>query len=364
MMEMLNILDGEPLAEKDALSARAIHLTTEAMRRAFADRAQFLGDPDFSVVFGRREYDTGARPGGRFTVGYRLDRDWALEGRGFFLSSTAVTRVVGSSGAPGSTRLVIPFFRVDQSREGRLTIANPDEFFGDVRESLTNSMHGAELNLARRIGAGGRFRLDALGGVRYLRLRETLSLAGSSVALGIPDVFDVTDVFETTNRFYGAQAGMRVEYTADRWFAQATAKVALGVMRQSLDVTGTLYTNDFNDFGVPQTFLGGVFAQPSNIGHHHRDRFAVVPEVDMKLGYRLTSWASLFVGYTFLYASSVARPGNQIDRSVNTTQGMAFQPPQTPAPSLTLEGPARPAARIRDSDFWVQGLSVGVSFSY
>ena len=71
-------------------------------------------------------------------------------------------------------------------------------------------------------------------------------------------------------------------------------------MRESLVVRGTLLTNDFNDLAAPQTFLGGVFAQPSNIGHHQRDRFAVVPEAALKVGYRLTSWASLFVGYTFL----------------------------------------------------------------
>jgi hypothetical protein len=323
-----------------------------------------LGDPDFSVVFGGRDYDTGAQPGGRFSVGYRFNRDWALEGIGFFLTSTAATRIVTSSGAPGSVRLVIPIFQVDQNREGRLTIANQGEFFGDARESLGNSLHGAELNVARRIAGADSWRLEALAGVRYLRLRETLSFAASSVALDVPDVFDLTDVFETTNRFYGAQAGIKGEYVRDRWFAQATAKVALGVMRQSLDVRGTLLTNDFNDLAAPQTFPGGVFAQPTNIGDHHRDRFAVVPEVGLKVGYRVTPWASLFVGYTFLYASAVARPGNQIDRGVNTTQAMAFQAPQTPAPSPALEGPPRPAARIRDSDFWVQGLNVGVSFSY
>jgi len=321
-----------------------------------------LGDPDFSVVFGGREYDTGAQPGGRFSLGYRLDRDWGLEGIGFFLTSTSVTRTVRSPS--GSPRLVIPIFSVDGNREGRLTIASPGGFSGDARESLGNSLHGAELNVTRRIAGSDRWRLDALAGVRYLRLRETLSLAASSVALDVPDIFDVTDIFETTNRFFGAQAGVKAEYGGDRWFAQATAKVALGVMRESLDIRGTLFTNDFNDLGAPQTFAGGAFAQPSNIGHYHRDRFAVVPEFGAKVGYRLTSWASVFVGYTFLYASAVARPGNQIDRGVNTTQAMAFQAPQTPAPALTLAGPARPAARIRDSDFWVQGVGVGVSFSY
>lgn len=50
LLEMLNILEAVPLAEKGAQSADAIHWTTEAMRRAFADRARYLGDPDFVKV--------------------------------------------------------------------------------------------------------------------------------------------------------------------------------------------------------------------------------------------------------------------------------------------------------------------------
>ena len=323
-----------------------------------------LGDSDYSVVFGGRPYDTAPQPGARFSVGYRLTPDWKVEGIGFFLPTTSITRTVRSSGAAGSARLVAPAFFVDESREGRLTIASPGEFSGDARESLTSSMHGAELNVTRRILAGDRWRLDALAGFRYLRLHERLTFAANSVALDIPDVFQPKDVFETTNRFYGVQAGVTGEYVRGAWFAQGAAKVALGAMRESLDITGTLVTNDFNDFGAPQTFAGGIFAQPSNIGRHDRDRVAVVPEVGLKVGYRLTSWASVFVGYTFLYASAVVRPGPQIDRNINRTQAMTFQAPQTPPPSLTLEGPALPAARFRESEFWAQGLNVGVSVTY
>jgi gamma-glutamyltranspeptidase/glutathione hydrolase len=45
---MLNILEGYDLRTKGALSAASIHLVTEAMRRAYADRARYLGDPDFN----------------------------------------------------------------------------------------------------------------------------------------------------------------------------------------------------------------------------------------------------------------------------------------------------------------------------
>jgi gamma-glutamyltranspeptidase/glutathione hydrolase len=50
MLEALNILEGYDLGKMGNRSADAIHLTTEAFRRAFFDRAELLGDPDFSRI--------------------------------------------------------------------------------------------------------------------------------------------------------------------------------------------------------------------------------------------------------------------------------------------------------------------------
>ena len=48
VVEMLNILEGFNLREYGHSSAQHIHLLAESMRRAFADRARYLGDPDFN----------------------------------------------------------------------------------------------------------------------------------------------------------------------------------------------------------------------------------------------------------------------------------------------------------------------------
>lgn len=48
VIEMLNILEGFDLRATGFASAQHVHLLTEAMRRAFADRARYLGDPDFN----------------------------------------------------------------------------------------------------------------------------------------------------------------------------------------------------------------------------------------------------------------------------------------------------------------------------
>jgi len=47
VIQMLNVLEGYDLKANGYGSAKNIHLTAEAMRRAFADRARYLGDPDF-----------------------------------------------------------------------------------------------------------------------------------------------------------------------------------------------------------------------------------------------------------------------------------------------------------------------------
>jgi len=48
LVQMLNILEGFDLKEIGHNSALYLHLVTESMRRAYADRANFLGDTDFN----------------------------------------------------------------------------------------------------------------------------------------------------------------------------------------------------------------------------------------------------------------------------------------------------------------------------
>ena len=50
LIEMLNMLEALEIQKKPRASVEAVHLVTEAMRRAYLDRARFLGDPDFVEV--------------------------------------------------------------------------------------------------------------------------------------------------------------------------------------------------------------------------------------------------------------------------------------------------------------------------
>jgi gamma-glutamyltranspeptidase/glutathione hydrolase len=50
LVESLNILEGYDLAKLGDRSAQSMHYTVEAFRRAFFDRAEFMGDPDFAKI--------------------------------------------------------------------------------------------------------------------------------------------------------------------------------------------------------------------------------------------------------------------------------------------------------------------------
>ncbi|MBI3710038.1 MAG: gamma-glutamyltransferase, partial [Proteobacteria bacterium] len=50
IIQILNLIERYPLKEYGANSAQTIHVMAEAMKLAYADRSEYLGDPDFAKV--------------------------------------------------------------------------------------------------------------------------------------------------------------------------------------------------------------------------------------------------------------------------------------------------------------------------
>ena len=322
-----------------------------------------LSQPGTQVIMGGNDIDLGRHNGVRLALGYWLtdDQAWGVEAGGFYLPTVTSRQTVSSSGAPGSTHLVVPFFDPTRNTEAFSDVSSAGEFSGTATQRLKSRLWGAEGNVVMSLANPGPWRLDLLGGIRYLNLSEGFSFATSSPDLppGPTTVFRTKDVFDADNDFYGGQIGLRGRYLWGRFTADATLKVAVGAMRQHVDVAGSLTTNFFHP-PIVQSFGGGLFAQPTNIGAYSRNVIAVVPEAGVNVGFRLTDWASVVLGYSFLYASNVARPGNQIDRVINPTQSQAISL-NNPAP---LVGAARPAFKFQGSDFWAHGLNAGFAFNF
>jgi len=68
MLQVLNMLEGYDIRSMGANSAAKFHLLTEASRRAFADRAEFMADPDFADVPTSRLIDKNYAVGRRSNI--------------------------------------------------------------------------------------------------------------------------------------------------------------------------------------------------------------------------------------------------------------------------------------------------------
>lgn len=321
-----------------------------------------LAQPGTVILIGGHDIDEDVHSGGRFTFGCWLGdcQQLGTEASYFFLGSRAARQQVSSSGQPGSLFLALPFFDVTVPGESSTRIAFPgttrDNFGGTAILTVRDWLQGAEWNVTGNLARSNTFRLDLLAGFRFLELQENLSLFTSSPDVVVADIFHTLDRFETGNWFYGCQLGLRGEWHCGNLFAQGLAKVALGNMHETVNINGQLVTNDI---GPLQTFPGGYLALPSNIGRQSSDRFAVVPEVGLNLGWQMDCGIRLTIGYSFLYLSDVARPGDQINRAINPSQAPAItNNPPVPA------NPAQPAPLFRHTDFWAQGLNFGLAIPF
>jgi hypothetical protein len=91
-----------------------------------------------------------------------------------------------------------------------------------------------------------------------------------------------------------------------------------------------------------------LLAQDTNIGTFTQNVFAVVPEVNLNLGYRATPNLELTFGFSMIYWSHVARPGKAIDLAVDVT------PPLVERPRFAFDA----------TDFWVMGFNGGCQWSF
>jgi len=309
----------------------------------------------------------GPTGGGRFTFGGWVlpDAPLGLEVSYLFLGAATGGRHLSETGLPGSQALSFPFVNAANGAESSASIAlatNPG-FGGTVDVHTTTRLQGWEVTAGTDFGNFGRVHVIGLGGYRYLGLNESFRVSTSRMNTDptVGEVFQTTDNFSTSNAFHGGQVGLRADIGAGPVTFNATGKVALGDVRQKTNISGSTITNDFTGFGAVQTFNSGYLATGTNSGSFGRDRIAVVPECQFAANWQPTCWLRLSLGYQFLYLSSVARPTDQIDRPINTSQSPAF----LVDPSQTLVGPARPALLpVAHSDFWVQGLTAGMEFKF
>ena len=311
--------------------------------------------------------------GFRVSAGYFRDADRRF---GYYASGFATEQRAnifrGGSDITGQPLLARPFIDASTGAQSSLLVSFPNFTAGQVEVFSGSQTFGAELgpmiNLYRSCpGDCWMWDVNMMVAFRYLELEENLRIQQASTLLpgafipfdgkqyGFPATVGVLDQFDTLNQFYGGQVGFNVSARRNRWYLDLTAKLALGVVHQEVDIVGqsTLDTN-----GVTSRVPGGLFANASNIGHYDNDEFGVIPEFTGKLGYTWRSWLSTFVGYNVIYVNRVVRPGNIFSPVVDPVIV-----PTSPNFGLGTATPV-PATPLNQSDFFLQGVVFGVNFRF
>ena len=317
-----------------------------------------FGAPGTQVLLGNGDIDNDMFSGVRLSLGGWLDREqtWGLEASGFLLESRSELYTFGGPGV--TTPIYVPVIN-QNGNEAVYTVNEPAAlingsfpFQGTLAIESSTEMWGTDFNVYRRGCGQCGLRIDYLFGFSYLDLEENLGLTSNSFDTFILGNELIRDTFETNNQFYGGQIGARLKYQKRFVYLDCLATIAMGVTHQSVNISGSTTQSGG---GLPTaTFAGGILTAPSNIGVHSTNAFTVVPRVGVKVGCVLTEHIRTAVGYDFLFWSSVVRPGDQIDRTINQTQ----------LTGGALVGPARPQSRTEDTGFVIHGLNLSLEFRY
>lgn len=314
--------------------------------------------------------------GTRLTFGYSLgkERRFALEGSGFALQQQSAG-YQASGDSNGNPIFGVPVYNNVAYSIGKQTIrvgedslpfSLPDDparsraggiITGNIDIKNNLRFWGGELNGVISLWRKPNWDVSGIVGFRYLDLTESLNL--TSTIIGVSGPFTgqsgvVTDNFATRNQFFGGTLGLRGRYSSGRVTVDLATRVSLGTSNESQEVSGGFRAQNF---GPPFTSgPEGIFAQPANEGKSSSTRFAVVPDVQIKIGYALTPTLRATLGYDFMYYSNVIRPGDQMNREL--PKGQTFNQAD---PVVSTNSPSR---LFRTTDFFAHGVNLGFEYRF
>lgn len=334
-----------------------------------ANRTGVLGLASTNVIVGGNDILSDARSGGRVRFGWWFANrpNLGLELEYFGLETGTESTLNQGTGTPLLGR---PFFNTTTGANDSELVSSPNLVSGSFRTTATSSLDGAAVRFRKSLccGSGSTYswlacgsvptqsRIDATLGWRYLQLDEMLSLDEriDSQLTSEPGSFQINDTFRTRNQFNGVEMGVMWQGRRGYWTLDLNMRVGVGNILQKASIYGS---TTIQQTGQPtQNFDTGFLTQRSNIGEFSREVFGVMPEWNANLGYQLTPRTRVTAGYTFMFLSSVLRPGDQIDLDLN---------PNLLAPAQAIgNGVERPVNRFVESDYWVQGLNVGAEYRW
>jgi len=358
-----------------------------------------LGRPTTAALLGAdRNISYDAANGFRAWAGMAWDESGTYGGEvsGFWLAKRSTsTQFPGNSA--GLPVLAVPFFDVNAGNQGSYIVSFPGINSGSIRIDTSTRAVSGEADMVFNLYPAGEQPggLTFLAGVRFFQLKESFAETTSSTTFGVPPggvvppgtlpppafgatffpgaggVFAGTffgpalapyqvvtaDYVQTRNDFFGGNVGFRGDIGYGNWFVNLTGKVAAGYMRQRVDLIG--YSTLTTSTGLASTQPGGFFNIAQDLGRHHKDRFAVLPEGGVSVGYQLLSWLRVSAGYTYLWTNTVIRPTNSLTPFVNP--GLV---PVSPLFNGSAPSSFVPRNVVNESDYHLHGFTAGLQISF
>jgi len=329
-------------------STKGVHVPALVTSSSLAD-AGVIGNASTVIRFGGDSQHDTMRPGGRLRIGWWFDPnqysgiEWSyfeLDGKNYRFTDSVTD---------GSSVLARPF--VDTTGTNQADPTANDVRSGSIKATSDFQLSGTGILYRQLFWASQTSRFDFLAGYRHTHLYDRIRTAENfTVSAGDPTFTDGStvhriDQFRTVNQFDGADLGIRGWWSPTGCLAlTGFAKSAIGATNNNVIISGSTSTR-LN--GTTTTTPGGVLTQPSNIGRQAIQDFGSVTEVGLGLQWRPACYWQFDFGYTWLYWNQVARAGDQIATTVDTTQATN-----------------NPAFHLRTTSFWAQGLNGGFTYQF
>lgn len=332
----------------------------------------YLGEPGTTSLLGPGNFGNSTRSGFRIRAGAWLDDcgSCGIDGSFFFLGSQSTSAVFNSAQDPLITRPVyvpnlIPGTNTPLGENGE-AVAVPGILNGSLSARATSQLLGADVNARKSLFNTCDARAEVFIGYRFLNLRESLTMTeditvvgagGNRVAVTDPIGTHVVvqDKFATNNYFNGGQIGGLYERRVGRWQFDARGSFAMGDTTQVLNIDGFQIRQQPG--AAPTTYRGGLLAAGPNLGRFTSNRFSVVPELTLNVGYWVTPGIRLYAGYNFLLWTNVIRPGDQIDHVVD----LASVPNSL---VTTTSATSHPRPIFKQTDLVVNGIQFGIDLRW
>jgi hypothetical protein len=302
--------------------------------------------PDATTLFGGGRMGSNMQAGGRADVGFFTNptQTVGFGDRVFGLGRDSVTFNANQGNFPV---LAVPFFDFAAGTNEALLVAYPGLRNGNVNVLAQSSLFSNDVYGRFLLCRDCNHRLDFITGWNYTRLwddvqintRSVETASGGTIAQGT--VTQINNRFTASNNFNGGILGLQWQRNCGCWTTQALARISIGGMNETMNIAGRTRTAVPGQTAV--TTQGGLFTAGSNIGQFSRTEFTAITELGYNVGYRFSPCTQLVFGYSFLYFNDILAAGRGIDTSVGT-----------------LGNATRPQFTFHHSDFWVQGINLGL----